>query len=263
MTALDEVEWQKAKKLLDESLIQDVLPIGHGADTSFDFKGSQFHHFKTEQEKNKPLKIFSLQSKDEAPVIQFVGVIDNVVEAKEATKNFIELQQEKEHQLSLELSEDKLNFLRQYFCKLVEPIEKKLKLNITFQFGWGKCIIYWKGLPNTINKCEASLRDLCDDILEEDKTIELPGVEQLFKEKANGEKWLQLVQKANLVYIARHESSFKRNRLVSDPATQKEQKVQKKTVVDKKNTLENIEIYLKRGRIENERVSFFIYVNSL
>ena len=259
VTALNEVEWQKAKKLLDESLIQDVLPIGHGADTSFDFKGSQFLHFKTEQEKNKPLKIFFVQSKDETPIIQVVGIIDNVVQTKEAIQNFIELQQDKERRFILELSEDKLNFLQQYFRKYVEPIEKNLKLNIELELGWEKCIFHWKGPPNTINECEACLRGLCNDILEEDKTIELPGVEQLFKENTNGEKWLQLSQKANSVYITRHASGFKRDRFFSDSAVQREQKVQQRAVVDKRNTSESIEISLKCGRIEEERADVLVY----
>ena len=254
MTALNEVEWQKAKKILDESLIKEVLPYPNGVD----IEGSQFHHFKTEQEKNKPLKITFGRSEDEMPIIQFVGVKDNVVEAIRATEVFFELQQEKEHELTLKLSKAKLIFLRRHFSQLSKPIGDNLKVHIKIGTEPEKCIFCWKGLPNTYDKCVAFLKELCASISEENRTIELPGLGQLFLINTDGEKMLELLQEAKMVYIHRDIST--RDRLISDSAVQRssidEEPIQKEAVVVKRDGLEDLMILLKHGCIENERVSF-------
>ena len=122
MTALNEIELQKARRLLEESLIQDVVPKPNGADTSFE--SSHFRNFKKEQEKNKPLKIFFRQLDDkETASIQLVGVKDVVLEEKKATENCIEFQRERDYELTWEHAEDKFKFLQTYSSEFVKPIE--------------------------------------------------------------------------------------------------------------------------------------------
>ncbi len=252
MTALNDIEWQKARKLLDESLIEEVLPIPNGADISFE--GSQFRQFKTVQEKNKPLRL-SVQKSDDKEManIQLVGVKHVVVETKKAAEEFIETQREKEHELTLKLSGDELKFLDKHFSDLVKPIERDCKVSMKLEDG----IVRWKGPPESFPECEASLEELCKRILEEDKTIELPGVEQLFQENTDGAKMLQLLQEAKVVYIPPPSSS--RRRMFSESAAQKKDfdKVRihdVKHVVGANESLEKRTILLKHGRIKDERV---------
>ena len=252
LTALNEIEWQKAKKLLDESLIEEVLPIPNcGGDTSFE--DSRFLQFKTGQEKNKPLKISLRKSDDkETDNIQLVGVKHVVVEAKMATKEFIESLREIEHEFTVKLSEDKSKFLEKHFSDLVKPIESNCKVSMRLEHG----IVRWKGPPESFPEGKASLEELCKRILEKDKIFEFPGVEQLFKEgKAGGRL---LVHLGKTVHIRTSLSRFPRQRFVSESSATKkhveEVRMYVKPVVGPNESSENLTILLKHGRIENEQV---------
>ncbi|CAB4028225.1 Hypothetical predicted protein, partial [Paramuricea clavata] len=263
VTALNEVELQKARRLLDESLIQDAVPIPNGADISFE--SSHFQNFKKEQEKNKPLMISFRQLDDkETGSIQLVGVKDVVVEAKKATKNCIEFQRERDYELSWEHSKDKFEFLQTYSSEFVKPIEDRCQVRIELEHGPETCKIRWKGLPETSTECKRSLEDLGKTILEKDELIELPGVKHLFERK-DGEKQLKLIQEAKKIFIRINGS---RQTTFSDSDAQRSLQEQrskegpnpvKAVMIPERSSGNVITISLKHGRIEDECAAVLAY----
>ena len=93
VTALNDVELEKARKLLDESLIQEVIPIPSDADNSIQSLDEDM--FRQKQEQSKALKVFFKRTDENKSIIQLVGVKDAVMNAKEATGKFIESKREK------------------------------------------------------------------------------------------------------------------------------------------------------------------------
>ena len=257
VTALNEIEFQKARKLLDESLIQDVVPIPNGADTSFE--SSHFPNFKKEQEKNKPLEINFFRQLDdkETASIQLVGVKDVVVEAKKATENCIDFQRERDYELTWEHSKDKFKFLQTYSSEFVKPIEDRCQVRVELEHGPQTCKIRWKGLPETSTECKTSLEDLGKNILEKDKLIELPRVKDLFERK-DCKKQLKLIQEAKKVSIRINRS---RQTIFSDSDVQRSPQrsedgpsPMKAVMVPEWSSGNVITISLKHGRIEDECV---------
>ena len=256
VTALNKNEWQRAKNFLDESLVWDELQIPDDAD--FSFESSDFNNFKKEQEKNKPLKITS--DKNTMAAIVFVGIKENVVEAKISTDYFLKSKRIREHEVTWKLSENKCRFVETHFSELeiVKKIENDFKVHMKLEPGPQSCIIRWKGLSNDFDDCKTLLEEANKSILEKDEIVEFPGVEQLFT-RDEGQKQIKLIQEAKKVFIRITASSSQTRKNVLDsghrPQMQKSEfEDHREVVVRPKGILQDIVISLQYGRIENQQV---------
>lgn len=173
-----------------------------------------------------------------------VGVRYVVKEAKEATKNFIEIQREKKSEVIWDISDNKSQFLRRYLSDLVKPIEDDCKVRMEIEHRPQRCIIRWKGIPETADKCKSSLERLYNEILETNRTVKLPYVQQLITGE-DGEKQLKLIQEAKKVYII----GTQKKECQAGPGLIK-------VGVGPKERLQYVTISFKHGKIENEAVSY-------
>ena len=231
VTALNEIHWRKAKDLVKKILIEAVLPISSDADV----ENSDFQDFKKMHENNRDLRVFF---DDKLKMIKLVGVEDVVRNVEKATIDFIESKRELKKKLTWNLSDDKSKFMQKHLVSLVKPLEDEYKVSMEIKHGWKTCTIRLKGLAESINECTRSLEELRRRILEKDMTFELPGVEQLFRGN-HGERQLNLIQEAKMVYISReHHGNVIHS---ADVAPQMYPKL-------------NVTVTLKYEQIENEKV---------
>ena len=238
--------------------MEDVFPIPDDCTTSFD--GSDFRNFINDQERNRPLKISYRESDDkETANIHLVGVRYVVKEAKEATKNFIEIQREKECEVIWDVSDNKSQFLQRYLSDLVKPLEDDCEVRIEIEHRPRKCIIRLKGIPESVDKCKSFLEELNKGILEIHRCVELPGVQKLISGK-DGQKQLKLIQEAKKVYIVGSDDHSQKHTNILHRGTQKkEYQAGPSTIkvgVGPKENSQHVIISFKHGNIENERVSY-------
>lgn len=249
---------------MEKSLIEDVVPIPN--DTTISFEGSDFCSFKNDQERNKPLKMFYREVEGTAK-IQLVGVRHAVRESKKVTRNFVEIQREKESEIIWKISDNKSQFLQTYLSELVKRIENDCKLQMEIRYLPQTCIIRWKGIPETVDKCRAFLEELNKEILEIDELVELPGVQQLLTGK-DGLKQLKLIQQAKKVYIHEIEDYSQKHMNIShSDAQQNTTKKERpagtspiKVILGPKESMQQVIISSKNGSIENDAVSYVIHV---
>ena len=168
------------------------------------------------------------------------------------------------------LSEGKSKFLKKYFSALVKPIEDECKVNMELEERSNTCIIRWKGFPKEFAKCKDLVEKLNEDIVEKNGNFALPGVYQLFRGKDN-QKQLRLIEEAKMVDInpRRVRTSIRASKRAKrrspsfsnafTPANQKHSlgegsSLIETVVTDPRTCSDNVIIFLKNGKIENEEV---------
>ena len=257
------MELKKSSKLLETSLIEDAVTIPN--DTTISFEDSDFSRFKNDQERNKPLKMFYREDEKTAK-IQLVGVCHAVKESKKATRNFVEIQREKESEIIWKISDNKSQFLQRYLSEQVKEIENDFKVKMEIKYLPHTCIIRWKGIPETVDKCRERLEEWNKGILEIEELVELPGVQQLLTGK-DGLKQLKLIQQAKKVYIHEIEDFSQQRMNISHPDAQQNTTKEEpagtspiKVIMGPKESMQQVIISSKNGCIENNAVSYVIQV---
>ncbi len=86
---MDSVEWRKAVKALDESIIIEKVPISSDADITTE--SDDFQNFKKEEEEKEEILKLELEISNDkkSKIVKLVGAKNAVMKAKSSTATFI------------------------------------------------------------------------------------------------------------------------------------------------------------------------------